>query len=171
MIGETDVKLIEGLVIDARDAGVGFRSHTVPNAVDVPDGAEWEEDLLFSVPETSCVDTNVTTDYVVPFENDYSANPTQYVVDQGGFSAISRHNLWDGWTYGSTQQNPKLADRAYLGAWKMNILNMFYFGVSEPGTELATIDSHIGKTFAVTNSLGQMIGQAPGLMSLATLSL
>ncbi|PHH91498.1 hypothetical protein CDD83_227 [Cordyceps sp. RAO-2017] len=50
--------IIEGLIVDTINGGVGFRNHTVPTGLSL--GAEWQEDLLFVEPETSCVDTNIS---------------------------------------------------------------------------------------------------------------
>ena len=171
VIGDDDIKSIEGVIVDTRDGGVGFRSHTVPATMDLPYGAEWEEDVMFLVPETECVDTNVTLEYAVPGEDDFLAKPVQHLVDQGGFTSIARQDPWDEGWYGDTQEDPQLQARAYRAAWTMNVLNMFYFDVSTPRTNLSTIDSELGRKFAVNNTLGGLSGQAGTLMSLAKLSL
>ncbi|KAK3708113.1 hypothetical protein LTR37_011617 [Vermiconidia calcicola] len=171
VIGQSDIQLIEGLIVDIRDGGVGFRSHTVPATSDLLYGAEWSEDVLFFQPETACVDTNVTLEYAVPSEDEFFGRPTQNIVDQGGFAQISRQNPWDDGWYGDTQQDPKLRARAYRAAWTMNVLNMFFFNVTEPHTNLSTIGSFIGRKFSVNNTLDLYAQQSAGLTSLATLSL
>jgi hypothetical protein len=155
VIGDGGIKLIEGLIVDSRNGGVGFRSHSVPASADVPYGADWQEDVLFFVPETACVDMNVTLENKVPSEYDAGSwGATMNIVDRGGFSNISHNLPWrDGW-YGNTQQNPDLEVRAYSAAWALNVLNMFFLNVTEPGKNMtAPIESHIGKRFAVNNSL------------------
>jgi hypothetical protein len=172
VIGESHIQLLEGLIVDTRDGGVGFRSHTVPVTSAVPYGAEWDEDILFFIPETSCVNTNVTLVDHIPSEDDYSYTSPQTLVDEGGFSEISRHSPWDDGWYGNTQQDPKLAARAYRAGWSMNFLNMYYFGVTKPYTNFsAPIKSSVGKKYSVNNTVESYSGDSAGLMSLATLSL
>ncbi|KAK3331859.1 hypothetical protein B0T19DRAFT_472860 [Cercophora scortea] len=50
----------EGIIIDSIDGGIGFRNHTVPTNPVMTDGATWTEDLLWIVPQTSCIGTNWT---------------------------------------------------------------------------------------------------------------
>jgi hypothetical protein len=174
VIGDGDVKIVAGLIVDTKDGGIGFRSHTVPAAAEVPYGADWEEDVLFFIPETACVDTNITLESKVPSEYDSSfKRMVVNLVDQGGFSNISRDVPWrDGW-YGDTQQDPELETRAYRAAWAMNALNMFFLNVTEPGKNMtAPIGSHIGKRFAVNNSLSDTGygGHSAGLAALAMLT-
>jgi hypothetical protein len=172
VIGDDDFKLIEGLIVDTRNSGVGFRAHTIPVAEEIQDGAEWDEDITFFIPESACEDTNVTLEYSVPGEYDYLSTPVQKLVDQGGFAEASRDNPWDDGWYMDTQQDPQLGARAHRGAWTMNAYNMYYFGVTKPFTNFtAPIDSFVGKKYAVNNSLWSYTSSAPGLMSLATLSL
>ena len=169
VIGDGDVKLIEGLIVDTREGGVGFRSHAVPFTDDVPYGAEWEEDILFLVPETACVDTNLTLENKMPSEYDYGG-PTMSIVDQGGFVELSRDIPWGDTLYQDTQQDPELRTRAYRAAWVTNVLNMFYLNVTRPGTNMtAPFDSHVGKRFAVNNSLTEYgpEGHSAALMALA----
>ncbi|KAK5169528.1 uncharacterized protein LTR77_005504 [Saxophila tyrrhenica] len=171
VIGESGIKVVEGLIVDTRDGGVGFRSHTVPAASDVPHGAEWEEDILFFLPETACVDTNLTLEYLVPSEDDLSGQVKQNIVDQGGFAQFSRQNPWDDGRYGDTQEDPTLRDRAYRAAWTMNALNMFFFDTSAPHTNFSSIRSHLGKRYPVNNTFSINYELAAKLMSLAMLSL
>lgn len=153
VIGDGDVKLIEGLIVDTRDGGIGFRSHSVPLVSDVPYGAKWEEDILFFVPETSCVDTNVTLESKILSEDDSNGSSLS-IVDRGGFSKLSRDIAWHDTWYGDTQQDPKLGVRAYRAAWAMNVLSMFFFNITQPGTNFsAPFNSHVGKQFAINNSL------------------
>ncbi|GAB7336616.1 hypothetical protein MBLNU13_g10313t1 [Cladosporium sp. NU13] len=157
VIGDGDIKLISGLIVDTKNAGVGFRSHSVPVATDIPYGADWQEDILFLVPETACVDTNVTLESKIPSEYDagFYGRPMN-LVDRGGFSNISHELPWrHGW-YENAQQDPMLGTRAYRAAWAMNALNMFFLNVTEPAKNLtAPIVSHFGKSFAVNNSLSR----------------
>jgi hypothetical protein len=172
VIGDGDIKLVAGLIVDTKDGGVGFRSHAVPVAADVPYGADWKEDVLSFVPETACVDTNITLESKVPSEYDAASGGVAVsLVDRGGFSNISRDLPWrDGW-YGDTQQNPELGARAYRAAWAMNALNMFFLNVTEPGKNMtAPIESYVGKKFAVNNSLSNA-GYGENSVALAALAM
>ncbi|KAK4099199.1 hypothetical protein N658DRAFT_508848 [Parathielavia hyrcaniae] len=82
------LQVVDGLVVDAKNGGVGFRNHTV--AVLVHEyGSSWTEDLLFVDPETQCVDLNFTFDYHLS-QIDTSRLPPRDVLltDHGGFSAL-----------------------------------------------------------------------------------
>ena len=46
-------EVYEGLIVDTKTGGIGFRNHTIP-ATPLPYGAFWSEDLLFIEPETEC---------------------------------------------------------------------------------------------------------------------
>jgi len=76
------------------------------------------------------------------------------VVDRGGFSNVS-HDLTcrDGW-HRDNQQNPKLGARAYGAALVVIALNVFLLNVTEHGKNMTgPFKSHVGKRFAVNNSL------------------
>jgi hypothetical protein len=155
VIGDGDIKLVAGLIVDTKDGVVGFRNHAVPVAADVPYGADWEEDVLLFVSETACVDMNITFESKVPSKYDATfGGAAVNLVDRGGFSNISRDLPWrNGW-YGDTQRDPELGARAYRATWALNALNMFFLNVTEPGKNMtAPIESYIGKRFAVNNSL------------------
>jgi hypothetical protein len=91
-------EVIEGLVVDTKDGGIGFRNHSVPPLS--PYGSTWAEDLLFVQPVTACVDTNLTLEYTVPLEDNIGLQPATEItlVDRGGFVNLD-HTVprWD-WT-------------------------------------------------------------------------
>lgn len=62
-----DVIPVEGLIVDMQDGGLGFRNHTIPSGVG--QGGAWDEDILFIVPETTCVDTNLSLAFDIPTPN------------------------------------------------------------------------------------------------------
>merc|ERR1712000_288386 len=85
----TNMAINEGLVVDTKNGGVGFRNHTAP-AERLPLGAQWSEDILFIEPVTECVNLNVTLEYKIPdhtgipgLENSRVGNLS--LVDRGGF--------------------------------------------------------------------------------------
>jgi hypothetical protein len=67
LITKDEIVLVEGLLIDLKDDGVGFRNHTLPTGVGV--GGSWEEDILFIQPETVCVDTNLSLAFTIHKRN------------------------------------------------------------------------------------------------------
>jgi len=62
-----DIIPVDGLIVDLKDGGLGFRNHTIP--LGSGQGARWDEDILFVVPETTCVDTNLTLAFNIPTIN------------------------------------------------------------------------------------------------------
>src|SRR3954451_7751176 len=80
---------IEGLIVDTKKGGIGFRNHTVPQKL--KHGATWTEDLLYVEAETSCVNTNLTLDFEVT-TNASSLNVfiNFVLTDRGGFSNLNR---------------------------------------------------------------------------------
>jgi hypothetical protein len=148
---------VEGLIVDYKTGGIGFRNHTAPANLQL--GAEWNEDLLFWTPETACVDTNLTlrSQQALP---PGSGIPTmkqdvRYLVDQGGFTDLNRISPqveW-GWGYGSdVQKNPRLRDRAYAAAWLNNVLTMYFMNISDPNTNRSRISSSIGDQYELDSN-------------------
>jgi hypothetical protein len=138
-------RLIEGLVIDAIDGGLGFRNHTVP--VGLPLGADWEEDLLWITPETACTSVNLSLHFSIS-KDSYSATNTGYMTDDGGFANLNPDvplPRWDGldknWqdVFGAM---PDLHQRSYALAWWNNQFTAKTLNVSS---------SSVGKRF--TNEL------------------
>lgn len=142
------IEPVEGLIVDTKNAGVGFRNHTTPSPNDY--GSVWTEDLLFIEPHTTCVDTNLTLD----FELNNSASSGQVsnlvLTDRGGFANLIReYPTYDRY---NSQSDVQLWDRAYKAAWLSNVLTMVYLNVTNPRDEdherpFMYLDSHVGKTF------------------------
>lgn len=151
LILDDAVQPVEGLIVDTHAGRLGFRNHTAPTSVAYT--AEWDEDLLFLEPETVCVNTNLTVEIQIPEEDVYTSAASSYIVDQGGFVNINKTNPFTDPMYRDTQTNPMLTERAYVAAWAMNVLNMYYLNITKPGTNRsAYMNSEIGKRFAVNNS-------------------
>ncbi|KAL4744819.1 hypothetical protein BDW72DRAFT_212173 [Aspergillus terricola var. indicus] len=121
-------EVVEGLVVNARTGGIGFRNHSAPPLT--PYGSTWAEDLLFIQPVTECVNTNLTIEYSVP-ENSVldttTANLT--LVDKGGFSKLNQR--FPQWDPSQAQTNPNLWLRAYQAAWLNNVYAMKMLNVSD----------------------------------------
>lgn len=138
---------VEGLVVDMKSGGIGFRNHSAPQFR--PFGSTWSEDLLFVVPDTVCVDTNITLDFqIAATESEARLGRTMYkpeLVDRGGY--INLNTTCPFWTYEDPQVNPNLYFRAYRGAWLQNAFSMIYMNVtSKTNASLGT------KAFAYKNT-------------------
>jgi hypothetical protein len=124
--------LVDGLIVDAQNGGIGFRNHTVP-APAHQHGSTWSEDILFIEPDAQCVNLNVTFDFrLTQFDTTQLRVRDTALTDHGGFSALSRTspdlsipNMGNG-------QGPlDLRERAYKAAWYNNFLTLAYFNATE----------------------------------------
>lgn len=152
MITANEVLLVEGLIVDMVNGGIGFRNHSAPPVT--PYGSTWSEDILFIEPESLCVDTNLTIDYMLPrYSSQGSSVYNAVLTDRGGFVNLNQtYPTWEMW--GDRQENPDLERRAYKAAWLNNAYSMAFMNVttihndSIPGSRaFAYLDSELGKTF------------------------
>lgn len=145
---------VEGLVVDMKNGGIGFRNHSAPPTT--PYGSTWSEDLLFIEPETVCVDRNLTLDSSIPkYTSEERASGTiahLALTDRGGFANLNLSYLNN--SIAKSQRQPNLWDRAYRGAWLNNVLSMAFLNVtnlrndSDPNSkEFSYLNSHVGKRF------------------------
>ncbi|KAK3985241.1 hypothetical protein QBC44DRAFT_275673 [Cladorrhinum sp. PSN332] len=132
-----DYKVVEGLIVDAKDGGVGFRNHTIPSGLSL--GAEWTEDILFMEPQTECVNTNLTIEFTLTTENPRRVNETVgekagfrnlVIVDRGGFSELNQTYPEFNFDRDNSQTDPELRDRAYKAAWLNNVYTALVFNVT-----------------------------------------
>ncbi|KAK2772244.1 hypothetical protein FQN53_004680 [Emmonsiellopsis sp. PD_33] len=144
------IEPLEGLVVDMKAGGLGFRSHTVP-ANHYKYGTEWKEDILFIEPETQCVNLNFTLDFKIP---DVTSAGLEYVeelklVDHGGFSGLRDNpapNLKR--IISNGQRGFNLRDRAASAAWLNNFLTMVFYNATNPDMDRITrLDVSKGDTF------------------------
>ena len=63
----TNFTIVEGLIVDPNNGGVGFRNHTIPVGLQL--GATWQEDILWIQPETVCTANNFSIHF--PFGNSH----------------------------------------------------------------------------------------------------
>jgi len=145
-------ELLEGIISDSIDGGIGFRNHSVPTGMQY--GAEWEEDILWMTPEAVCVDTNLTTTYTQD-STSYTSSTYGCVLDKGGFASLNRTvpipDQYYPWN--DTQSSPNLYARTYQTAWSTNVYSMFYLNVSTPGTNRSRISSNLGQQWSVNSTL------------------
>ncbi|KAF2023261.1 hypothetical protein EK21DRAFT_118926 [Setomelanomma holmii] len=88
-----DLLAVEGLVVDMKNGGIGFRNHSAPNWREY--GSAWTEDILFVVPDTVWVDTNLTVDFQVARtrSDDLLARNGNFkpeIMDHGGFVNLNK---------------------------------------------------------------------------------
>lgn len=121
-------EVVEGLIVDSKSGGVGFRNHTVP-AQHLAYGGRWTEDLLYIEPVSECVNLNITLDFTLVASGStiYVAKPR--LVDHGGFvnfdkTPISFKRIGD-------QTDPQLYERAYNAAWATNLLLMLMLNITD----------------------------------------
>ena len=117
LILKNQVNVVDGLIVDTKVGGIGFRNHTVP--IDPGRGSEWTEGLLWIQPETVCIPTNISFEYTIP--ESLAEGSDVDLIDGGGFSGSAEDspplNLND------TQTRPELFARAHKGA-TCNSLNL-----------------------------------------------
>ncbi|KAH6666926.1 hypothetical protein B0J14DRAFT_192364 [Halenospora varia] len=153
MVLRNSYEAFEGVIVDTKHGGIGFRNHTIPPAFKY--GAAWTEDILFIEPETVCVDTNITLDYTMSTEQNLSISIVDLVLtDRGGFTNLNQ--TFPEADISDKQKNPDLWMRAYKAAWMTNTFSMLYYNVTtmRNGTTkpFSYLNTKIGKTFAVPYS-------------------
>ncbi|KAF4829749.1 hypothetical protein CGCTS75_v006389 [Colletotrichum tropicale] len=149
-IMDPTVKVVEGLVVDATNGGIGFRNHTIPANVEL--GASWSEDLLFVEPIASCVNLNLTLDFEINYTASifYSFDKLR-LTDRGGF--VNLNHTYPYYDREHAQSNPELKARAYKAGVLNNFYTMAYLNVTTmtnatAGTKaFSYLDSHLGKEF------------------------
>jgi hypothetical protein len=132
---------IDGLIVDMTidNFGVGFWNQSLPDA---RRGGSWSQDVLWMEPVTSCVNTNLTFDYVQPVGATtavYSFNLT----DRGGFYNLSVAEP----TPGRQGQDLDLYQLAYNGAAWSDDFNMAALNITRE-------TSFNGNTFLRTTEVG-----------------
>jgi hypothetical protein len=132
LLSSNGFEIIEGLVVDLARGGIGFRNHTIPSQSS--HGAMWTEDILFIVPETSCVDNNLTVDYDLKEDASlYSLGPGGILrlTDHGGFANLNSTVDVEGMRMNSSQDTVRLHDRALAAAWYSNSFTMLYMNLTD----------------------------------------
>lgn len=156
------IEIAEGVIMDTKNGGIGFRNHTIPSSSKY--GSAWTEDLLFVVPETSCVNMNLTIDFT------WQSGPINVTVtDQGGFVNLQRQQPEHSTL--QTQDNFDLQHKAYTAAWLTNAMGMVYLNVTNPSSHgydrsFEYLNSAVGKSFPVLkDGTGQSSLDTGGIMT------
>ncbi|KEZ41921.1 Uncharacterized protein SAPIO_CDS6625 [Scedosporium apiospermum] len=152
---DNEYKVIEGLVVDAKDGGIGFRNHSIP--VGLSRGATWQEDILFIEPEAACVNTNLTFDFTIDRGSTSSSGISNLrLVDRGGF--VNLNTTYPQYDHDNAQSNPDLVARAYKAAYLNNAQTMLVLNVTNQNDEkkglkaFAYMNSQLGKEFEMPTS-------------------
>ncbi|QSS53462.1 hypothetical protein I7I53_00732 [Histoplasma capsulatum var. duboisii H88] len=144
---------VEGLIVDTKNGGIGFRNHTTPSPL--PHGSEWSEDLLFVEPHTVCIDTNLTMDFRIGLSGP-STIEDLVLTDRGGF--VNLNTTYPEYDRLNSQADPDFYGRAYKAAFLNNALTMIYLNVSNPRTKdlepFSYMNSAINKTFTLEGNIG-----------------
>ncbi len=156
-----DFHLVEGLIADTLNGGVGFRNHTIPSGL--PHGASWVEDILFIEPETSCVNTNLTLEYTAADYDASSTNPISNLtlVDRGGFVSLNQTYPW--YDHDNAQNNPDLQARAYKAAYLHNAWSMAYLNITSINPPFRYVNSALGKRYPLAGGSSTSIFLTPGI--------
>ena len=134
LILRDDIFAIDGLIVDlnTKSPGIGLWNHTMPT---LPHGGTWSQDILWLEPVSSCVDTNLTFDYVLsgtPYEGTTKFNLT----DRGGFTNLTR----DYPGLNRDGQHIDIHQHAYKGAALSNAFAMKQLNTTRN-------ESYIGRAF------------------------
>ena len=157
LVLERRVMLVDGLVVDMENGGIGFRNHSAPPLRTF--GSEWSEDILFIEPQSQCVDTNLTLDFMLPKDNESEWNDIVDLVltDRGGFADLNQE--LPEWDKSDPQNKPDLRARAYKAAWYNNANTMLFLNVTNPNNQsdpnshaFGYLNSAVGTTFPLMNS-------------------
>lgn len=126
-------RLIEGLIVDSINGGVGFRNHSGPLRMGL--GAQWTEDILFIHPETACTQTNLSLHFSIS-ANYFYKHDNGYMADDGGFANLPTEipeprfdGLDDDWQ-NAFGEAPDLQRRSFALAWWNNQLTARVLNIS-----------------------------------------
>ncbi|KAL4931432.1 uncharacterized protein BDV17DRAFT_288970 [Aspergillus undulatus] len=162
LILNDDIGVVEGLVVNTRDGGIGFRNHSVPSSH--PYGSIWSEDILFIEPQSVCVDTNLTLEFRAKdglFSSLFSSNVEDLaLVDRGGLTALNKLPpvVNKDISIEQSLQTLDLYSRAYQAAWFNNLYTMAFLNVTDPNVDgLQHVNSEIGKRFPLDPNYGPFV--------------
>jgi hypothetical protein len=149
---EDEFRPVEGLVVDIKDGGIGFRNHTV--SVQRDSQTTWSEDLLSIQPESACVDSNLTLDFVLSDTKIRSSPRNIVLTDRGGFTHVTQK--YPDTEYTNAQKELDLGFHAWKAATLNNMWTMLYLNVTNPTEDgvresFEYLNSHEGKEFILPN--------------------
>ncbi|KAG0637147.1 hypothetical protein HOY80DRAFT_1085620, partial [Tuber brumale] len=140
LVFDDDFVLVEGLIVDTKNGGIGFRNHSAPSNLRY--GGTWEESLLWLEPVSQCVDNNLTVDFTVSPKLELS---NLRVTDRGGWVNLAPDE--PNFNPTDSQSDPQLLQRTYNGAWVTNKIAAQFFNLTGNMTSL-------GKSYSFTERQG-----------------
>ncbi|KAG0634520.1 hypothetical protein HOY80DRAFT_1098245 [Tuber brumale] len=144
---EDSLLLVEGLIVDAKNGGVGFRNHSAPP--NLANGRTWEESLLWVEPVSQCVNNNLTIEFtIVEGEID-----NVRLTDRGGWVNLVHDQ--PNFNRSNSQVDIQLWQRAYKGAWMTNVIGAWFHNVTRNTTSLGKSYSLMGKGHGLPTSSSQ----------------
>jgi hypothetical protein len=118
-------------------------------------GSTWTEDVLFVIPETVWVVTNLTLNYAVPHTRSEQLATSGVVrlniTDRGGF--VNFNHTYPGYERDAVQEDPGLWYHAYRAAWPNNAYSMAFMNVTSVANDtmgtrsLDYLNSEMDETF------------------------
>ncbi|KAG0634519.1 hypothetical protein HOY80DRAFT_1098240 [Tuber brumale] len=132
--------LVEGLIVDAKNGGVGFRNHSAPP--NLPYGGTWEESLLWLEPVSQCVNNNLTVEFTIVGDHEID---NVRLTDRGGWVNLVHDK--PNFNRSNSQVDIQLWQRAYKGAWTTNVIGARFHNVTRNMTSLGKSYSLMGKRF------------------------
>ncbi|KAJ6585513.1 hypothetical protein B0H19DRAFT_1227913 [Mycena capillaripes] len=112
LILRSGIFAVGGLIVDMDNPGIGLRQHTFP--AETPHGGVWSEDVLWLEPVSTCVDTNLTIDYMLTssastnqmdgqninlWQHAYKGAVLSNAVAMGHFNNLTRNETYYGRTF------------------------------------------------------------------------
>ncbi|CZR67642.1 uncharacterized protein PAC_17541 [Phialocephala subalpina] len=124
--------VVEGLIVNSKTGGVGFRNHTLPT-----DPAKGCSGRRVCSGLSLSQSANLTVGYIIPNQGTIDVED-MFLTDRGGFVNLTHD--WPFVDFNDSQARPELYARAYRGAILNNFNLMKYFNETRNKTSL-------GKTY------------------------
>lgn len=155
---EDDYGIVEGLIVDARNGGVGIRNHTAPSGLGL--GGQWTEDILWLTPESKCTNTNLTFGFSLSNNaSSYWSTDAGYMQDDGGFANLDGVIPKPRWDDADPQWKnvgpvPDLQQNADIMAWWNNqftaqVLNITSSTLGSIYQDQFSMYGHLSETGAI----------------------
>ncbi|KAJ7226317.1 hypothetical protein C8J57DRAFT_1197617 [Mycena rebaudengoi] len=136
---------VGGLIVDLEKPGIGLWNHTFP--AKSPNGAVWEEDVMWIEPVSTCIDANLTVDYELHDLDDLTAARKFNLTDRGGFFDLTRD-------YPEMSRDGQKLD-LWQHAWKGVVLSNFFS--MQALNNLTRNESYSGRSFALNSNQTNII--------------
>ncbi|KAF9469435.1 hypothetical protein BDZ94DRAFT_1303903 [Collybia nuda] len=149
MILQEGIFAIEGMIVDMSETpGVGIINHTIPT---FDESATWSQEILWFEPVTTCINTNLTVDYI---RSSQVSDGQFNLTDRGGF--VNLTTVFP--EYSPDGQKINLYAHAYKGAVLGNRLTMMALN------NLTRNESFIGREYPLSRSTTSGVVN-PGVVS------